>query len=165
MISTRHLAEFISAAGPQTVTCSGISSAESFGSSRLNFTIYPASVISEEQFGAAQFNFRINPASITSVEALGSLLVNLVILPSSINSEEAFGSSQLVLIIRTLAVSSEEAFGSHLVSGGVAQVFAVGIDSGEALGAVLIGMVGGDSLSVWALTREELLTVLEMMNA
>lgn len=110
-------------ASPQSITPSGISSEEAFGSDTVSVgavTIAPSGIASLEAFGTATITpgaVSIAPSGIASAEAFGTAAISLGtsdILPSSIGTSEAFGSASLasVVSIAPSGIASAEAFGT-----------------------------------------------------
>lgn len=100
----------------QTVSPSGIASAEAVGTAQLNHTIAPGSIASGETFGDAivttpQISI-ISPTGIVSGEAFGTATLGLFLRPSGIASGEAFGAGRLSAVIGPSGIVSGEAFGT-----------------------------------------------------
>jgi hypothetical protein len=120
----------------QTITCTGIASAEAFGSAAVshNLAFYPVAIASAESVPAPKLNFIISPTGIASAESIGSSLLILFgsLAPVAIPSAEAFGTPLMKLYIAPGSIPSGETFGGTSV--GVQVVFPVAIASAEAFG-------------------------------
>lgn len=150
-------------ASPQTLTASGISSLEAFGSNTvtpgavslsptaidsleafgtnlLGLYLLPSSIVSIEEFGSSVIStgvVSITPTTIGSLEAFGTQIVSsgaTILNPSAIDSLEAFGISELSLYLVPSSISSGEAFGIHAL-GSVGTLVPSAIDSLEAFGS------------------------------
>jgi len=89
-----------SGGGTQTITATGIASAEAFGTAQLDLEITGAGAIaSAEAFGSPTLLHVqvISPTGIASAEAFGTPAFSGAIGPSGIISREAFGTPVLVL--------------------------------------------------------------------
>jgi hypothetical protein len=143
-------------AGPaQTVTVTGIPSAEAFGASRIAHarTLAPAGIASSEAFGAARVAhvLSIYPAGIASAQALGTPTIpgGLVTLrPGGIASAQALGAARIAATIRLApaGIPSAAALGAATVAFGAIlptrqTIAPAGIPSGESLGAALVLIV------------------------
>lgn len=101
-------------------------------------TITATGITSAEAFGTAQINLTVNPTAIASAEAFGTPIIQLVIAPTAVASLEAFGTHQINLSINAAGgLASEEAFGDTVVQSGL-QIFPSGIVSLEEFGAATI---------------------------
>lgn len=126
---------------PQTVSPSGIASAEAFGTARLNFRIIGQGLASGEAFGNAVVTTpqpqTITPSGIVSGEAFGTLTTRLYLGPSGIATAEAFGAPRLAALIGPAGIASAEAFGLTNVA---KEQFITppGLASGEAFGALTL---------------------------
>lgn len=86
----------------QNVVVTGIATAEAFGTVSVAQTVAPGGIASPEAFGApvltqAPINQTITPTGIASAEAIGALsLGGPFIFPTSIPSAETFGATRLV---------------------------------------------------------------------
>lgn len=115
-------AAFAGGAGPQTITTTGIASAEAFGSPTLTpgaVTVTATGIASAEAFGTA------------------SLSATATVSPTGIASAEAFGSATLTagsVTVTATGIASQEAFGTATVQAGSVTVTATGIGSAEAFG-------------------------------
>mgnify|MGYP000573441087 CR=1 FL=1 len=120
----------------QNIQPTGISSAEAFGSHKINQNINTVGNISSTQaFGTHQLNQKIhNVGAIVSAEAFGTHKLNHVIKPIAITSQEVFGIPKLHLVIYTTGppILSAETFGTHKLNqkihlvGNIASVEAFG---------------------------------------
>jgi hypothetical protein len=126
--------------GGQTISPTGISSAEAFGSPQLNLTALPTGIDSGEAFGNSLLELFLLPTGIDSGELFGSPTFELFLLPTGVGSDESFGSPQLNLTILPDGVGSGESFGQPTVTGGEAVIAPVGIDSAEAFGNALLSL-------------------------
>lgn len=108
------------AGGAQTVTPTGISTGEAFGTPVVTQEVVPTGIASAEAFGtpvAVLFN---TPTGIASQEAFGTPLVNQSVSPTGIPSAEAFGAApSLPQIVTPASIPSAEAFGVPTIDGGV----------------------------------------------
>ncbi len=134
--------------GAQTITPTGISTAETFGTAVLTtgpVTVTPSGIGSTEAFGTATVTAPPPSQTITvtagiaTAEALGSPTITpgaVTLTPSGIASGEAFGTTVVSpgsVTITPTGVASTEAFGTAVVR--VVQTVApTGIGSAEALG-------------------------------
>lgn len=132
----------------QTIASAGaIASAEALGTGQLNFTVFPSSVASAESFGTALMQLYLAASAIASAEALGSHVLSQIttIIAAGIGSQEAFGSPALQLYLAAAgAIPSAEATGSP---GLVLFLVPAGIASAEALGAAILDSGGGKTIS------------------
>lgn len=98
----------------QTVTLSGIASAEAFGTAQLNQSISLSGIASEEVFGSTTlfYNQTVELTGIASGEAFGTPQLNQSISLSGIVSGEAFGTAQFNMSISLTGIPSGEGFGS-----------------------------------------------------
>lgn len=148
--------------GPQTVTCTGIASAEAFGTAKINRKIVATGIASSEAFGTAKVGFRILTTGIPTAEAFGTAKLNLRITVNGIASAEAFGTSSVSLsggpqTVTATGIASAEAFGAAKVNLKIAassiaslealgtpklnlKIAAAGIASGEAFGATKLNL-------------------------
>lgn len=109
----------------------GISSAEAFGTAKLNQQIRPSAIASAEAFGTARLNQQIRGTGIAIAEAHGTARVNQQLRPTGIATAEALGTPSLAQQIRAVAIASAEAFGTPSLP---QQVLAAAIASAEAHG-------------------------------
>jgi len=134
--------------GLQTISPTGIASAEAFGSPQINVggvSISPGGIASLEAFGTPVLSLviAIQPAGIASLEAFGTPVIapgSVVIMPASILSAEAFGTPELVsaTIIAVTSIPSEEAFGALEITLGAVTIMPAGIGSLEAFGNTFV---------------------------
>lgn len=87
--------DFTAGAGGQTLSPSGIASAEAFGAAQLNLGFTASGIVSAEAFGSASVAALITGAGIASAEAFGAAQLNLAFTASGIASLEAFGSATI----------------------------------------------------------------------
>jgi hypothetical protein len=130
----------ITAAGGQTISPSGIASAEAFGAAQLNLAFTATGIASAEAFGSASVAALITGAGIASAEAFGSAQLNLAFTASGIASAEAFGAATVTLGGATQSLTpngivSAEAFGSAQLN---LAFTASGIVSLEAFGSATV---------------------------
>ncbi len=135
-----------SGSGPQTVTATGIATAEAFGSHTLTTgaaSVSPGGIASLEAFGSHSLGgvSSVVASAIASLEAFGSLtFTSLVeIFPGSIASLETFGSPTFSTTFEIIAqaINSAEAFGSAIVAPGEVVLLPTGIPTAEAFGAAI----------------------------
>ena len=135
--------------GGATVSPSGISPAEAFGSASVSpggVSISPSSISSGEAFGSASITTlaTIQADGISSAEAFGSPVVtvgSVAITPLGISSAETFGSSVVAsdaVLILPSAISSAEAFGSQQIDPGGVVLLPDGIGTAEAFGSAVL---------------------------
>jgi hypothetical protein len=119
--------------GGQTISPSGIATAEAFGTA----TLAPGAVA-------------VAPNGIASLEAFGAptLTTLTTIIANAIASAEAFGAPTLTTLTTIIAnaIASLEAFGSHTLAPGAVLILPAGIASAEALGSPVIS-AGGSIVS------------------
>jgi hypothetical protein len=141
----------------QTITFTGIPSAEAFGTMKTIVTIYMVGIASAEAFGnlnaqtgqqivipgipsaeafgTLQINETIHFNGIASAEAFGTLRVNETIYPNAIPSAEAFGSLRVNETIRFTGIPSAEAFGTLQLN---ETIYFTGIPSAGAFGTLRV---------------------------
>jgi len=140
---------YTSGGGGTTVSPTGISSSESFGSQSLSVgsvTIIPAGISSIEAFGVLSIvngGVFVLPSAIASQEIFGALSLapgGVFILPSGISTQEAFGLAVLTssYIIAPSSIDSLELFGLTNVAPGTIVIQPSGISSSEAFGAAYL---------------------------
>lgn len=153
---------FGGAAPSQTVTPSGIASAEAFGTTVVAEvkTVVTVGIPSEEDFVGNEFGGPIGgeafgggvvqdgitvslyadivPVGIASDEVFGSANIASQIVASSIDSAEAFGTTKVNLTLHLTGVASTEAFGTAVV---VSELDTTGIPSAEAFGSHQINLI------------------------
>ena len=133
------------AAGPQTISPSGIASAEAFGTATLTpgaVTVSPGGIVSAEAFGTPTLtaSILVSPGGIASAEAFGTPTLtpgSVTVSPGGIASAEAFGTPTVtpgVVVVTSPGIVSGEAFGTPTLSAGAVIVGPTGIASAEALG-------------------------------
>lgn len=146
---------FTSPAGPATISPTGISSAEAFGSPTVTagaVTISPSGIASAEAFGTPSITatWTISPTGIASGEAFGTPTLTpgaVTIIPAGIASGEAFGVPVISSdgTILPTGIPSGEAFGTPTISGGPITLQPTGIPSAEAFGVPAISSPGAGS--------------------
>lgn len=103
----------------QTISPSGIATAEAFGTAQLNLTLLMTGVASAEAFGAHKviIDQFVQPPGIASAQAFGVPLITYdqVVLTAGIGSAEAFGSASLNLTLLMQGIAGGEAFGTASV--------------------------------------------------
>jgi hypothetical protein len=130
------------ASGAQTLSPSGVATAEAFGTATI-----------------AKGGVSITPSGIASAEAFGTTVLTSVriLSPSSIASAESFGTAVLargVVNIAPSGVASAESFGSHAVQGSTTIVTPTGITSLEQFGSAVL-QVGGVTIVPNAIVSAE----------
>lgn len=105
-------------ASSQSITATGLSTAEAFGTTVVTQNITFSGVASAEAFGTAS--------------------LNQFMLPTGVLTEEAFGSPVLVYFVAGTGIVTAEAFGSHTVAVGGFSFFPTGILSAEAFGDAVL---------------------------
>ena len=111
------------AAGDQTVTATGIASAEAFGTASVQLNIDTTGIASAEAFGTPSVQLNIDGTGIASAEAFGTPSLELNITGVGIASEEAFGNPTVQLAggdqtVTLTGIPSAEAFGTPTLTGG-----------------------------------------------
>lgn len=108
--------------GPVTVSVTGIASAEVFGTAAVGSLIAPAGIASAEAFGSDTITpgpVTISPSGLTSAEAFGTAVVTTpqTVTVTGVASAEAFGAAVLATrqVISPNALASAEAFGTPSV--------------------------------------------------
>ena len=138
-------AAFAGGASPQTVTATGIASAEAFGTPSLTpgaVTVSPTGIASAEAFGTASLTATatVTASGIASAESFGTPAVQAgaaTVSATGIASAEAFGTPALsagAVTVTANGIASAEAFGTPAITAGAATVTAVAIASAEAFG-------------------------------
>ena len=131
-------------AGAQTITPSGVATAENFGSATVlpgAVSVVPTGIATAEAFGSAALSSVIGPSGIATLEAFGAVTVVpgvVYILPNSIASGESFGSAVVGLlntIVDAGGIVSLEAFGTVVIIVPLT-VLAEAIESLEAFGGI-----------------------------
>lgn len=123
----------------QTITPTGISSGEAFGTTKLNRNLTTTGIASAAAVGTPRIISVINPSGIASGEAFGTpfLFLSGLILPIGIPSGEAFGTVSVFpdLAILPTGIPSSEAFGTLSIQMGYPETLILeGIPSQEAIG-------------------------------
>lgn len=111
---------------PQTITLTGIASAEAFGTAAIQFaqTVSPSGIASAEAFGTSQLNLTIALTGIASSEAIGSPVIGAsTIAPEGIASSEAMGSPTVIIqqFVSPTGIAAAEAFGDASLQVGYPQ--------------------------------------------
>lgn len=106
--------------GDQTVTATGIASAEAFGTPSVKLNVSPTSIASAEAFGTPSVKLNVTTTGIPSAEAFGTPSLKLNVTTTGIASSEAFGTPTVqnaagVQTITVVGISSAEAFGNTIV--------------------------------------------------
>ena len=127
-----------SASSPQTLTVTGITSDESFGSPTVNRNVKPTGITSDESFGVPQINRNVKPTGITSDESFGSPTVkaNQTLVVTGIPSVESFGNPSIAQdqTLVVTGITSDESFGNpNIAQDQVLEV--VGVPSTESFGS------------------------------
>lgn len=123
--------------GNVNVVPSGVASAEAFGTATIALQLLPTGIASAEAFGTAQLNLQIRATGIATAEAFGTATLargNVTVQATGIATAEAFGTAKLNLQIRATGIASAEAFGSATLVTGNVNVVATGIATAEAFG-------------------------------
>lgn len=134
--------------GSQTVTASGVASAETFGSATVTpgaVSILPGGIASAEAFGTAALTatYTVTASGIASAESVGNPALttgSVSVLPGGVASVEAFGGavvSQGGVFILPSAIDSLEAFGTATLSPGGVFILPAGISTAEAFGVAV----------------------------
>lgn len=121
----------VSSIPSQTITCTGIASAEAIGAPRLQLRLLPTGIASAEAIGTPRLQLKILPTGIASAEALGTPRLQLKILPTGIASAEAVGAPRLNLRLAPTGIASAEAIGVPRLQ---LKILPTGISSAQALG-------------------------------
>lgn len=133
--------------GGQTVTASGIPTAEAFGAATVTpgaSTISPAGIAAGEAFGTPTVStgaLTISPVAIGPGEAFGAATIQpgaVTLSPTGIPTGEAFGTALVSSGGATIApssIASGEVFGTPTLTTGAVTIAPSGIASGEAFGA------------------------------
>lgn len=135
-----------SAASPQTISSAGaISSAEAFGTQKINLEVSPSAISSLEAIGSLEIVIAniVSPDGIASLEAIGSLNLaqDRIFLPDGIASAEAFGTQLLNFLLYASSISSAEALGTNKLN---FILMPSALDSAEGIGTIIL--VGGTSV-------------------
>jgi hypothetical protein len=141
--------EIKAASATQTVTPTGIASAEAFGTAAVTrgaVTVSPTGIASAEAFGTATVApgaVSVAPTGIATAEAFGTPTVasTVTLQPSGIPSAEALGDPTVTtgtVSVTPAGIASGEAFGTAVVAAGGVTVAPTGIPSGEALGTTTV---------------------------
>lgn len=142
----------VAGSSDQTVSPSGIASAEAFGTPTFGITVSPSGIASAEAFGTpSRLDIEVRPSGIASTEAFGSPVIDSggLINPVGIASAEAFGVPRLDMVVSPVGIASAEAFGG--LQRIDQEVRPAGIISQEAFGAPTIE--GGAQAAVDVRTR------------
>lgn len=143
------IASYKGASVPQTVSPSGIASAEAFGSLLVEQaqTVSPSGIPSAQAFGTANIiSDFITPTGIPSAQAFGTAKVILgkLIHPTGIPTSEGWGRPKVQRgraqeVISPVGIVSAQAFGTPTLSTGPVSILPVGIPGAEAFGLEGIG--------------------------
>ena len=123
-----------SGGGTQTLSPTGIATAEAFGTAIVStgsVTLSPTGIATAEAFGTAIVSLGgiiLSPTGIPSDETFGTpnLSTSIVITPDGIASEEAFGTPLVELLVQYITptgIASATVFGYPVVTGGTAPLF------------------------------------------
>jgi len=141
----------------QTISPTGIASAETFGSPKLTQYVGPNGIASAAAFGTPVLGLHIAAAGIASGEAFGTPRVVKLVDPTGIASAEAFGTPTLALELHAAGIPSAEAFGTPRM---IEFVAPVGIPSAEAFGTprltlelVASGIPSAEAFGIPSLTQ------------
>ncbi len=136
----------------QTITATGIASAEAFGTASISLgdvDTAPSSIASLEAFGTHVLSVgavELTPASIASLEAFGTHVLSLGVVdiaPNSILTAEGFGTAALtvgVVNIDVASINSDEAFGTVVLATGSVDITPAGIGTAEGFGTHSLGL-------------------------
>lgn len=134
----------------QTVSPSGIATAEAFGTAVVTRVISPSGIASGEAFGTPALSLSIALTGIPSAEAFGSTNVFSLVSPTGIPSGEAVGTPSLIYnqTVSPSGITSAETFGSISLQLGYPQSMTmIGIVSSETFGFATVR-----NRSVWVLS-------------
>lgn len=137
--------EYSTGGSTQNITGAGaISSAEAFGTPKLNLELLPASISSAESVSTPSVTITVTVASIDSAESFGVASVlpqSVSVLPSSIDSAESFEaplvSPQSVSVLPS-SIDGAESFGTASILPQSVSVLPSSIDGAEAFGTASI---------------------------
>jgi hypothetical protein len=135
----------------QVVSPSGATSAEAFGSARLDLNVTTVGSGSAETFGIPDVRFVVSPSSITSAEAFGTARLDLnvtagagdqgalgtprvdfvVFIGAGAPSGEAFGAPSLAYVVLASGIPGGELVPTPAITTGPVDVRPVGIPPGE----------------------------------
>ena len=101
--------------GGDTITPSGIASAEAFGSHSVSFTYAITGVASAEVFGTATIRFTIAPTGIPTAEVVNPGTGSEGTTQTGIPSSEAFGTATQRLGTSLTGIPTGEAFGAPML--------------------------------------------------
>lgn len=148
MIAVYYLA---SGGGSQSITPTGLSSAEAFGTAVIGrgaVSITPSGIASLEAFGTAVLSslYTITANAIATAEAFGTAVLStgaVSVLPSGITTAEAIGAAVVSqgFAILPLSIESLEALGNPVLTVGNVTILPAGIASSETIGAAIVGDV------------------------
>lgn len=127
------------------VALEGIATAEAFGTPVVAGPVIASGIATAEAFGTPRVNPSIAPSGIATAEAFGTPVVtateNITIVPTGIATAEAFGTLQLNQQIVGTGIATAEAFGTLSVN---QKVVPTGIATAEAFGSpVVVGPLSG----------------------
>lgn len=145
------------AEGPAlTLLPSSITSAEAFGTSKLNQKVTASAIVSAEAFGTSKLNQNLTATPVSSGEVFGSptVFIAQTLDPDAIASAEVFGNLTVTqgLLLLPDAIASGEAFGSAVIAG---PILVTAISSAEVFGVPVVSP-GGVSVSPSAISSQEL---------
>jgi hypothetical protein len=145
------IAVYYLASGGLSITPTGLSSAEAFGTAVIGrgaVSITPNGIASAEAFGTAVLSslYTITASAIATAEAFGTAALSagaVSVLPSGIATAEAIGAAVLSngFAILPLSIESLEALGNPVLTVGNVTILPAGIASSETIGAAVVGDV------------------------
>ena len=153
-------------AGLQTITATGIASAEAFGSAALapgSVAVSPTGLASGEAFGTAALSslYAIVATAVATGEAHGASVVTpgaVAITPTGVATGEAHGASVVApgsVAIAPTGITTAEAFGAAVIDSLISLV-PTGISTGEAFGGATVS-TGTVTLSPTGIATDEAL--------
>jgi len=95
---------------PQTISPSGITSAEALGALKANFITKPSAIATAEAIGSHNLVFTQNvlPDGVVSAEAMGTSKILFYLLPGGIATGEALGSHKIIVSISPNGIITAE---------------------------------------------------------
>lgn len=101
-----------------SITPSGISSGQAFGTAKINRTIPLTGIASGEAFGTAKLGLNVKPLGISSGEVWGTSNIGGAVVPTGIPTQEAWGSPAVYpqQKVTLTGISSLESFGGTVVA-------------------------------------------------
>lgn len=133
--TTASFDDLVDEGGTQTITGTGLASAEAFGAVVVSQNITCTGIASAETFGTAAVSQYLLATGVGSLEAFGTPTVTLNIAGTGIASTEAFGSASVAITGFSLfpdGIASVEAFGLPELTAGIHRSY---------LGSVLVSAV------------------------